>query len=71
MKHVDVTCLHEGTVSRVIFWMWFKLVALREIAGGAVGGDLENKGPGIVWTLHRAPLSVCAAIVPGDFGNKP
>lgn len=54
----------------VISWMWFKLVALRKIAGGAVGGDRENKGPGIVWTLHRtlhwAPLSVRAAIVPRD-----
>lgn len=68
----SVTCLHEGIISRCHFlWMWFKLVALRKIAGRAVGGDPENRGPGTVWTLHRAPLSVCAAIVPGNFWNKP
>lgn len=56
----SVTCLHEGVISRCHFlWMWFKLVALRKIAGRAVGGDPENKGPGIAWALHRAPLSVC------------
>lgn len=54
--------------------IWFKLVALRKVAGGTVAGDPENKGPGRSVEHSQSSficLCYCCISVPRNFWSKP